>query len=221
MLAPVTSMTKAEIYDLFNKCCRHGHPYLFHYNCYLKETGEKIKIGFLDIETSNLKADFGVVLSYCIKPYGHKDIIKRVIKPKEVRSKDMDKALIGDCIKDMRKFDRVITHYGTKFDIPYLRSRALIHGLRFPKYGEIHHTDTYYMAKRLLCIHSNRQNIIAEALTGRTCKTRIKYKYWTRALQGDQESLDYILDHNIKDVIELERNYKRLVPYTKQSKKSI
>jgi uncharacterized protein YprB with RNaseH-like and TPR domain len=121
----------------------------------------------------------------------------------------------------MRRFDRLVGHYSTKYDIPFVRTRALIHGLDFPTIGEINHTDTYYMAKRLLCLNSNRQGVVAEALQGDDIKTRIDPNHWIHALRGDKKSLDYILDHNKKDAIQLEGNYKALVKYTRNLKKSI
>ena len=53
-------------------------------------------------------------------------------------------------------------------------------------------------------------------------KTRIDAKHWIPALQGKKEALDYILDHNMKDVIQLERNYEKLKSFAKSNpKKSI
>ena len=56
--------------------CIHRHNGFDHPNCYDTEKGIIEKIGFLDIETSNLNADFGYVLSYCIKKLDG-EIIKR------------------------------------------------------------------------------------------------------------------------------------------------
>lgn len=217
----LNKLSKKEILQLWNSRCKHGHRYLSHYNCYLKEQNIKERVGFLDIETSNLKANFGIVYSYAIKCKDNEVIYYRVITQKELHSNKMDKQVVKDCIRDMLRFDRIITHYGTKFDLPYLRTRAIIHNLRFPGYGELKHTDVYYLAKRLLCVHSNRQNTIAEALSGETIKTRLDNHHWVKGLQGNKKSLKYILDHNIADVIELERNYHKFTGYAKQTNRSI
>ncbi len=214
-------MTKKQLLERLNFKCKHGHNGIAHPNCYKTEKHIKEKIGFLDIETSNLKANFGIVYSYSIKVENSEKIYHRVITPQELKSKTMDKKVVSDCIKDMRKFDRIITHYGTKFDLPFLRTRAIIYNLKFPVYGELKHTDTYYLAKRLLCLHSNRQNIIAESLFGETIKTRLDNHHWVKGLQGNKKSLKYILNHNIADAIELERNYHKLVGYSKQTNRSL
>lgn len=221
MRPPIAQMTKKEILWLHNHRCNHGHTFLSHYSCYLKEKSIKEKVGFLDIETSNLKANFGIVFSWCIKPAGSMKIQSSVITRKELASPTGDKRLIRDCIEAMNKYDRIVGHFGCYFDIPYLRTRAIMHKLHFPRYGDIVYTDTWKMAKRTLCIHSNRQNTIAEALFGKTIKTRLNSKYWLLALQGDKKSLDYILKHNKADVIELERNYNAMLKYTRKSSTSI
>ena len=212
-------MTKEELRVVSTKRCKHGHTYLEHYNCYLEEVAPE-KVGFLDIEASDLKANFGIMLSYCIKDANSDKIWFDTVNEKDLKG-DLDKRLVTHCIEDMKRFDRVIGHYSTKYDIPFIRTRAIVWGLDFPRFGELNHTDTYYMAKRLLCLHSNRQNVVAEAIQGEDIKTRITPQYWIRALQGHKESIEYILDHNKKDVLQLEGNYNKLVQYSRKSIKSI
>ncbi len=223
MKPPLAQMKKSEILALYRYKCGHGHNGISHYNCYRRESLKPERIGFLDIETSNLKANFGIVLSYCIKPAGSavKQIIKNVITKKELQDGEMDKRLIRDCVEDIKRFDRIIGHYSSRFDIPFIRTRAIIHGLDFPPYGELLQTDTWRMAKNSLALHSNRQDVLAESLLGRTVKTRIKQKHWIKALQGDKTALAYVLDHNLKDVMDLEKNYNKLVLYNRKSNTSI
>lgn len=219
--APLAQMRKHDIIKLFRWKCKHGHTGVAHYNCYLRETQTPERVGFLDIEASNLKANFGIMLSYCIKPAGSKKILYGVVKKKDLVAGVEDKHLIKQCIADILKFDRIVTHYGTYYDLPFIRTRALMHGIPFPNYGDLVHTDAWKMAKKALCVHSNRQAVIAEALQGKTIKTRIKFKYWIHALQGDTKALQYILDHNKKDVIDLEKNYLALLPYVSRPNTSI
>ena len=221
MKAPLAQMKKSEILALYRYKCKHGHNGISHYNCYRRESKEPEKIGFLDIETSNLKANFGIILSYCILIGGTKEIIKNVITKKELQDGEMDKRLVRDCISDITKFDRIIGHYSSRFDVPFVRTRAIIHGLDFPAYGELVQTDTWRMAKNSLALHSNRQDVLAESLLGKTLKTRIKQKHWIKALQGDKEALAYVLDHNENDVKDLEKNYNKLVRYNRKSNTSI
>ena len=54
-----------------------------------------------------------------------------------------------------------------------------------------------------------------------TLKTPINSEAWLGALQGKQEALDYILDHNIRDVTELRNNYNKLIKFDRKSGVSI
>lgn len=221
MKAPLAQMTKREIMVIYKFRCKHGHNGISHYNCYRMESKTPERKGFLDIEASNLKANFGIMLSYCIKVENSPKIYKGVLTKKDLTSGLMDKRLIENCITDMRRFDRLIGHYSSRYDFPFIRTRAIIHGIRFPEYGEILQTDTWRMARSVLCLHSNRQAVIAEALLGRTVKTRIKQEHWIMALQGNPKSLAYVLDHNIKDVLDLEKNYHLLKAFTTKTNKSL
>ena len=91
---PIHRLKKKEILWLYEHHCKHGHRYLEHYNCYLQEHPEVIeKVGFLDIECSNLDANWGVMLSYCIKVKGGEGILKGVIDKKDIQIKDMHQQL--------------------------------------------------------------------------------------------------------------------------------
>jgi len=210
----LNKLTKKEILALYNYKCNHGHNGIAHYNCYLKEEKVPERVGFLDIETSNLKANFGIILSYCILDGDTNNIFSSVVTKRDLRASRLDKRVVQNCIKDMKKFDRVVGHYSTKFDLPFIRTRALYWNLEFPGYKEINHTDTYYLAKRLLCLHSNRQGCVAEAISRTNIKTRIDPGHWIGALQGNKENLDYILHHNKCDVKQLRGNYRKLIKYS-------
>jgi len=220
MKANIDQLSKQQIVKLYRGKCRHGHRYLEHYGCYKEETGAALRVGFLDIETSNLAADFGIVFLYCIKVYGKNEILSRVITTKELHT-NLDKGVIEQVIKDMQKFDLLVTYYGTKFDIPFLRTRALYHGLKFPEFGAIQHKDAYYIIKSKFRLSRNRMEQASRILIGKTEKTHINSVYWLKALQGDKKSLEYILDHCKKDVLDLERLYHVVIGYVKNLTKSI
>ena len=226
MPAPIHRMTKAEMVSASKwRCPLPGHSRhtgLEHWTCFVEHGMEQERLGFFDIETSNLKADYGIIFGYCIKSSDSDEIVERFITQKELRrSQCLDKEVVKQLIIDVQGFDRLVTHYGTRFDLPFARARAEYWGLRFPEYGTIFHTDTYYMARRALQISSNRLENVCNHLFGESQKTRIMAKYWIMGLQGDTKSIEYIADHCRKDVLDLERVYNRLLVYTKGGKKSI
>jgi uncharacterized protein YprB with RNaseH-like and TPR domain len=140
---------------------------------------------------------------------------------KDVLSGDEDKRVLETCIEAVRKFDRVVTHFGTYFDVPFLRTRCLIQGVKFPEYNELWHTDVWKMSKKSLCIHSNRQDCVAEALQGKTIKTRIDHPSWRKATYGDVEAMKEVVDHCEKDVPDLKKNFYSLLPFVRLTNSSI
>ena len=212
---PIHRLTKQELVFLATHYCKHGHTYLQHYACYQPEDVERI--GFLDIEASNLDADFGIVLCYCIKDHNSKKIYEAVLKPQDLktaRAGDEDKEVIKRCIEDVAKFDRLVTYYGTGFDLPFLRARAVVCGVDFPVYGSIKHTDLYYIVRNKFKLSSRRLENACRVLLGRTQKTRIENAFWRGAVRGDKKSLQYVLDHCQKDVLDLELLYKKVIEFS-------
>ena len=222
LAAPVSRLTKKQIVYLNQHHCRHGHRYLDHYNCYLEENPEGIKTGFFDIETTGLTADWGIMICYCIKEAHKNKILQRAITKDEIQSeKILDRKVVKQCIEDLQKFDKIITHYGTRFDIPFVRSRALYHNLPFPLYGEIVHKDTYYMCRNKLQISKNRLENACRHVLGKTRKTHLIPEYHLLSLQGDKKAIKFIIDHCRRDVRDLEDLYWKLEGFTLDSARSI
>lgn len=208
-------LTKKEIEWLGTHKCRHNHTYLEHYQCYIDEHKNKQpKIGFLDIETTGFQADYHHMLTYVIKTGGKDEFCEGVIKKSELENYTFDKRLTQDLVRDLYKYNVIYTYYGTKFDVPFIRSRALYHKLEFPVFGVVQHKDVYYMVKRLLKLHSSRLESATKFL-GIPGKDHVEGDIWMRARLGDPKSLEYVLKHNRKDTTTLEKLYKRLKPYDK------
>jgi uncharacterized protein YprB with RNaseH-like and TPR domain len=219
--APVRQLSKEKIVWLGTNKCKHGHTFLEHYACYMnEEMHNDERVGFIDIESSGLKANFAIMLTYCLKVRGEDKVYSDYLTEKDAQN-GLDERIVKNCIRDLKNFDRVIGHYSKRFDIPFLRTRALMLGIDFPQFGELYHTDVWDIAKRKLCLSSNRQGVIAESINNDDSKTRIEPKYWIRALQGKKDAIDYILDHNMKDVVQCERNYERIRVFAKVTKSSI
>jgi len=224
-IAPIPRLTRKEIeYLHLHRCKAHGHRFIEHYGCYLIEQGEEQRIGFFDIETSNFKADWAITLSYSILDGATDIIYGRAIQPKELANGVFDKKLIADMIFDMKRFDILVGYYSTKFDLPFARTRAIITGNKdFPTFGEIQHRDAYYIVKsKFAALSSKRQENAAKMLTGKTEKTHINPTIWLKALvMHDQKSIDFIWDHNNRDVRDLKEIYYTVLPFVKNGSKSI
>lgn len=172
----------------------------------------KYDIGFLDIETTDLDADRGEVITAVLLGSGSSNY--QYPDGKKWTERKMLKRLFAS----MRQYDRIVTYYGTGFDVPFLRSRALKLGLEFPK--KVYHTDLYYVVRSKMKLHRNSLQAATRFL-GIDGKNGFDISVWNKARDGDTKAIAKILDHNIRDVKILERLYKRLRPYFKDTKRMI
>lgn len=161
-----------------------------------------MNIAMFDIEASNLSANFGIVLTACIKPYGGP--VKKFTKSTKTRN---DKALIAEIIQELNKYDMIVTWYGWRYDVPFIKTRALMRQAKGNIDPRIRHMDLWDACRKLLKFTSNRLDTVSTDL-GFADKTRISGDIWTNAMQGDKKALAYILDHNVKDVVVLEKVYR-------------
>jgi uncharacterized protein YprB with RNaseH-like and TPR domain len=173
------------------------------------KTGHELSIGYLDIESTGFSANIDLMLSWCIKGRGVKKVAGDVIEREEIMSNKQDKRITQSLVDEMNKYDVIFTYYGTRFDIPFIRTRALYHGIDFPMYRQKSHKDLYYVVRSKLKLH--RSSLMAATeFFGIDGKTRIKPEYWQKARWGDKKSLKYVYEHNIADVEILEDLHRKL-----------
>lgn len=171
-----------------------------------------MKIIAWDLETSNLDASFGTIITAAWKIVGEKK------KPKCITIHDYkgdilqaEKKLIVDLREALLDGDCWLTWYGTYFDIPYLNSRLLYHKLSVVP-GNFTHIDGWKTARNRLKLHSNRLNSVQQFLGLEDEKTNLKGAMWLKSLAGDSKAMAYLKEHNIADVLVLEQAYERLKP---------
>jgi uncharacterized protein YprB with RNaseH-like and TPR domain len=230
MIAPVERLKKSEIVWLSNHYCKaHRHSFLEHFSCWQKEQSTIVdspyseRIGILDIEATGLKGNWDFMLSYAIKELDKPKIYGRVLTPKEILSFTFDRKLVGELIQDLAKFDRIVGHYirDRRFDLPFIRARALKWKLDFPTYGMMKVTDTYDLSKNKLCLHSHRLEAISQHLGIPSKGHRQEPDKWQRAQAGSKKDLAYTWTHNIEDVASTEAVFKILRPYSMKRNTSI
>lgn len=203
-------LSKDQILKLSLQPGYHGRNLFAHPTLLKKHLDIKERVGYLDIECTNLNASFGRIMSYCIKVDETGEVIKNVVTQKEVLSKEKDKRITKDLCDDMRKFDRVVTYYGSKFDIPFIRARSLKWGQDFPLYKEVKHTDVYYIVKHKLKLARSSLQTACEFFDIPSKGHRLNPEVWDNAITGDPEALKFVLQHNIEDVDSLQLLFKRL-----------
>ena len=175
-------------------------------------TGNDMTIGYLDIETTGFSANIDIMLSWCLKGRGDKNVAGAWISRKELMSENQDARIVELLVEEMNKYDVIFTYYGTRFDIPFIRTRALHHKTYFPMYRQKSHKDLYYVVKSKLKLH--RSSLMAATeFFGIGGKTRVLPEHWAKARWGDEKSMKYIYDHNVADVVILEKLHRKLEEY--------
>jgi len=238
-------LRKKDLVWLFNhRCVNHGMPYSEHPSCYFSDLDNNVidwgeaepipeKVGFFDIETSNLSASFGYMFSYCIKELNG-DIISNVVRPKEIRDGSFDRRLCKQLTHDLLKFDRIVVFWGKqrRFDMPYVRTRTLVHhqhyigigdeeaakDFKFIKHGILYIEDLWDVSKNKLKLHNNRLQTVADVFDIPSKEHKLNPYHWQRAMSGNRESLDFILEHNKEDVVTTEACWLLLYDFVRHGK---
>lgn len=174
------------------------------------------KIGYLDIEASGLTADFDIMLSWANlirdvetnKTNINYDYLKKSdfeLAYKKKNADLIDKRITESVIKEINKCDLLIGHWFIgkhRMDIPFIRTRVAINKIDgFPKHKQIRYGDTQKWASLLYRLHNNGLDSVANMFNISTKKTRLEPRVWKNACLGIKNALDYIVDHNKKDVI--------------------
>lgn len=216
------NMKKVEMQLFLSGYCKHRQPYQQHPRCFEREIGHDPKIGILDIETTwGFNADYGFMLCYALKVYHEDRIYSSVISKRDIVRFEYDERIVKNLVRDLKNFDVLITYNGTRFDIPYARTRALKYKYDFPKYGSIKHIDLYYSVKFKMKIRPNTLEN-ACSLLGITGKNHVDREIWLKASQGHVKSLDYVYKHCLRDVGRCtERLYDRLMDYARKTNRSL
>ena len=192
-----------------------------------KYLGLGIKRLFFDIETTP-----NVVYSWRVggKIYiDHNNIIEErkiiCISYKWERSNEVytikwdnnqdDKKMIAAFLKIANKADELVAHNGDRFDIRWLRARAVYHRLpMFPNYRTL---DTLKKVRNRFYFNSNRLDYLAKYL-GVGAKSETEgFDMWIKVMQGDDEALKNMISYCENDVIILEDVFSVLQPYIIQN----
>jgi DNA polymerase elongation subunit (family B) len=147
------------------------------------------------------------ILTAAWKWRGDKEVHSSAINHK---SPTNDKPVIKDLIEAINESDAVVAHYGDKFDMRYLRTRALYHGLSPPK--PVTQIDTWKIARSLFLFNSNRLDYLGSYLgLGRKIKT--DHTLWDGCMEGKLSAIRKMETYNKQDVKLLEAVFDKLIPY--------
>jgi DNA polymerase elongation subunit (family B) len=178
-------------------------------------TNKKPKIVFWDLETTNLNANFGYLLCTGYKELGDKKakVISISDFPSFKSDPTNDKFLVEEFRKVLAEADVTLGWYSSRFDVPYMSSRLLYHGLDV--LPPTPHIDLWRTARYKLRLNSNRLASVAAFLDLEE-KTPLTGPIWIKAAAGDKKSIEYVKEHCLQDVEVLEQAYLKLRPLVAQ-----
>lgn len=170
-----------------------------------------IKMAVWDIETTGLNADYGYVLCVCLLDIQTKKMYTIRIDDPRNPDKGSDKWVIKEAVRIMNTFDLLVGWYSSRFDHPFMNTRALLHGLNPPQKN--FRRDLWMTSRCYLKLRSNRLATVGGFLFGKTKKNAITPAYWNGAIRGEKKSLDYVVRHCELDLEETLRVYKKMLPF--------
>ena len=172
-------------------------------------------IGYLDIETSGLTADFDIMLTWANlirdvqtdKIYTEYDFVEKedFDLAHDKRNADLiDESITGSVVNSINKCDLVIGHWFIgkhRHDIPFIRTRCVINKVKgFPHHKQIRYGDTQKWASLLYRLHNNGLDSVAKMFNLSMHKTPLEPKVWKNACIGVSKDVKTVLKHNIIDV---------------------
>lgn len=175
------------------------------------------KILFFDLETSELDANRGHILCAAARWLGQRKMYTwRIDEGKGYRKTPLsfsnDSHIVRDLVEMIDSAEAVCAYYGAynRFDVPYVNTRALAHGLKPCATAVV--IDPYMVAKYRLKLARNTMAAVAELVKAPVQKTHLPWPEWHRAKFGDSAALSKLLKYNVNDVKVLEHVYRALVP---------
>ncbi len=124
-----------------------------------------------------------------------------------------DKRLMKDIHRLLDEADIVITQNGINFDLKYINTRFLAHGL--PPPSPYKAVDTKREAKKYLRLPSNSLDDIGQYFQLGKKDDHKGFDLWLECMAGDQKAWKDMLKYNAQDVRLTEKVYLKLLPYMK------
>jgi hypothetical protein len=131
------------------------------------------------------------------------------VTPDEARARD-DKRIMIEIHELINQADVCIGHNIKKFDIPKLKTRFFLNGLKPPMPFQM--LDTLSVAWKEFAFSSAKLQYLSQIILSKE-KIKTEFALWVRCEAGEQEALDYMEEYCKKDTELLEEVYIELRPW--------
>jgi DNA polymerase elongation subunit (family B) len=161
-----------------------------------------------------LKASINTIICFGYRVFGEDDKAK-CINAWDFKGWRKDVNDDYELIKRAREIlvdaDAIVTHNGKRFDLKFLNTRLMIHGLDpLPK---INHVDTCAKAKANLFLFNNRLDTLGKFLVNDKKLENGGWELWTKVLERDAKSMKLMEQYCKQDVDLTAKVFKKLRPF--------
>ena len=162
-----------------------------------------MKIAYWDLETWDLKPQFGPILAASVLDASTDKIqtfrIDKYVKSGEADDYTDDRQLCVDLRDCLEKYHQTVGWYSKGFDLTHLRSRLVMQGER-PLHEHLHlDAIWYFKGWRGLRPMSSKMKHVAEFF-GIEKKPEVPPEVWMKAKGGNKKAMDEVCDRCEADV---------------------
>lgn len=122
-----------------------------------------------------------------------------------------DLYILEELHKVLSEADVIVAHNGDKFDIRFVETRMIMHGL--PPLPPIASIDTLKVARKRFLFNANKLDYLGKVLGVGRKKSTGGGALWLDILAGKEEAIKKMVSYNKQDVKLLEKVYLKLLPY--------
>ncbi len=172
-----------------------------------------LRIVILDIETSSLEADAGVIVGAGLMNEDGKSEYLQARKTTE------EKSLLAKLTKRLESFDVVVTWNGRGFDLPFLTTRLLKHKMDPRPVLRKMHLDLNEVVKSRLRLTFTYLDHVCEFFEIKRDKGPMGLEVpqlFVKALEGDENALNIIREHCLDDLRVTREVFFKLRPLVEQ-----
>lgn len=183
-----------------------------------------MRIVAFDLETTDLKANFGTILcasfleivppGYYLHGAGRPKPYTFVVNTSDHLEPNPDESIAVRIRENLEAYNCIVSWNGKMFDAPFLNARLLYHHAR-PVRPQFHLDLMYYAGYSFNRIGSKRLASVQQFLGLEDEKTPLLWDVWKRAARGDEEAMAEVVHHCEVDVKVLAEAYWRLIPYVR------
>lgn len=124
-----------------------------------------------------------------------------------------DKSMLKEFLKIINKADEIVAHNGDNFDMKWIRTRCIYHGL--PMIPHHKTVDTLKQARRYFNFNSNKLDYIAKFLgVGAKLETGGMSLWKDIVFKKDKKAMTKMVEYCKMDVVVLESVFNKLKNYT-------